>query len=284
MMNMTLNSSYLEAFYVCAQLRHFTKAAEKLHITQSALSQRIKNLEEYLEVTLIVRDRAGMRLTEQGENLLRYCQTNEQLEKQMIGSLKANQTHQLSGEIRIGGFSSVVRSVILPSLSDLLKDNPEVRIKIVTKELYELRSMLKSGEIDFMILDEKIENDNINAQVLGYEENVLIKKQTKHVPEIYLDHDESDLTTVRFLKLRSSKGLNRIYLDDIYGIIDGVKLGLGYAVVPRHLVENEKVIQIVDNRVQKNPVVLHFYDLPIYSKLHQKVVQTLRENCSKMLT
>lgn len=281
---MTLNSSYLEAFFACAQTRHFTKAAERLHITQSALSQRIKNLEEVLEATLIIRDRAGLRLTEQGEELLRYCQTKEQLENQVIGSIKKKIDGRLSGVIRIGGFSSVMRSVILPALAPLIQKHPNVRIRFVTKELFELRSMIKSGEIDFMILDEKLEQENLVATTLGYEENVLVKKRGADPREIYLDHDEEDQTTMRFLKRRSRGMIDRQYLDDIYGIMEGVKLGLGFAIVPRHLIKKERDLAIVDSdRLMAVPVVLHFYSQPIYSKLHTAVVEALESGCSKLL-
>lgn len=282
--SMILNSSHLEAFFTCAQTRHFTKAAERLHITQSALSQRIKNLEEELEATLFIRDRAGLRMTEQGEELLRYCQTKELLENQIIGSIKKKIDTRLSGVIRVGGFSSVMRSVVLPALAPLVQANPEVRIRVVTKELYELRSMLKSGEIDFMILDETLEQENLVAKPLGYEENVLVKRKGKEPPEIYLDHDEEDQTTMRFLKRRSGSGIERQYLDDVYGIIEGVRLGLGYAVVPKHLIKRERDLVIVDSeRSMKSPIVLHFYNQPIYSKLHRAIVETLELNCSKFL-
>jgi DNA-binding transcriptional LysR family regulator len=281
---MILNSSHLEAFFACAQAGHFTKAAERLHITQSALSQRIKNLEEDLGTTLIIRDRGGLRLTDQGEELLRYCQTKEQLENQIVGSIKMRSGSRLNGVIRIGGYSSVMRSIVLPALSSLMKENPEVQIKMVTKELYDLRPMLKSGAIDFMILDEKLDQENLVATVLGYEESVMVKKRGKEPPEIYLDHDEEDQTTLRFLKRRSSGGIARHYLDDVYGIIDGVRLGLGYAVLSKHLIENEKDIVIVDSeRSKRTPVVLHFYDQPFYSKLHAAIREALELHCPTLL-
>ena len=114
-MIMNLSSLGLSAFQVCAQVGHFTKAAEQLSITQSALSQRIKNLERELETTLLVRDRTGVRLTETGSTLLRYCRLREALEVEAISQLKGGSKDELSGHIRIGGFSSVMRSVVLPA-------------------------------------------------------------------------------------------------------------------------------------------------------------------------
>ena len=61
---MKLNSSQLEAFSTIAKTLNFTRAAEQLHVTQSALSQRIAKLEGDLEATLFVRDRNALRLTD----------------------------------------------------------------------------------------------------------------------------------------------------------------------------------------------------------------------------
>ena len=273
---MKLNSATLEAFYTCAQTRNFTRAAERLHITQSALSQRVLNLESDLKTTLFIRERSGLKLTESGEKLLRYCQGQELLEEELLSELKDTATSQLGGIIRIGGFSSVMRSVILPKLVPLLSQNPGLRVKIMSRELFELPSLLRSGEIDYMVLDREIESENLVSRLLGHEENVLVAGKSCFNRNIFLDHDESDETTVRYLKKKSSAGIKRSYFDDVYGIIDGVKQGLGVAVLPIHLIEGEEDLQIINpNRKLKVPIVLHFYQQPFYTKLHQAVIEAL---------
>lgn len=284
MPTLSLNSSQLDAFFACARHKSFTQAADRLHVTQSALSQRIKNLEEELGTTLFIRERSGIRLTESGEKLLRYCQTREHIESELIERIQSNDQNQLRGVVRIGGFSSVVRSVVLPALSNLLRTHPGIQLKLATHELHELPPLLKSGAIDFMILDEDFQQEGVRSHVLGEEKNVLIQKRGYNGPDVYLDHDEDDKTTVRYLKRKSATGLTRRYLDDIYGIIDGVKLGLGRAVVPLHLVSKATEIEIVDSSKSLSaPVVLHYYEQPYYSKLHQAVLSALTENCAKAL-
>ena len=113
---MSLQSNQLDAFMAVAELLNFTKAADKLHITQSALSQRILNLESELQTTLFIRDRSGLKLTEQSFDLIRYCQSRMTLEDEFINSLKSKNSKDLAGVLKIGGFSSVMRSVIQPSL------------------------------------------------------------------------------------------------------------------------------------------------------------------------
>ena len=63
---MALSFSALESFYWVAQLRNFSAAAEKLHITQPTVSYRIRELEEHLGVSLFVRQKRGLLLTSEG--------------------------------------------------------------------------------------------------------------------------------------------------------------------------------------------------------------------------
>ncbi|MFM8314231.1 MAG: LysR family transcriptional regulator, partial [Deltaproteobacteria bacterium] len=70
---MSISSSQLDAFFACSQTGNFTKAAKLLHLTQSALSQRILNLEGELQTTLFIRERNGIRLTSAGRELVQYC-------------------------------------------------------------------------------------------------------------------------------------------------------------------------------------------------------------------
>src|SRR5690606_24636694 len=104
---MSLSSKQLAAFLGVTREGSFSLAAQRLHITQSALSQRVRQLEEELETGLIIRDAAGLQLTPAGEELLRYCQVRESLETEALSRISSTQSSS-GGTIRIGGFSSVM--------------------------------------------------------------------------------------------------------------------------------------------------------------------------------
>lgn len=285
---MSLNSSYLDAFFACAQLKSFTRAAARLHITQSALSQRIKNLEEDLSATLIIRERAGLRLTEKGEEILRYCQTKEDLEAEAVSRIRDSGSGALGGSVRIGTFSSVGRSVVMPALAPLLRENPELQLKLAIHEIHELPPLLKSGAIDFLITLDELKQEGLASQPLGHEKSVLVRRRGTRDSEAanltYLDHDEEDLTTARYLRKKSASGLRRRYLGDSYGILEGARLGLGRAVVPVHLAAKYRDLEIIDPaRVLSVPITLHYYEQPFFSKLHQTVVTALTRECPRIL-
>lgn len=283
---MSLSSQNLDAFYACSQAGHFTRAAEALHITQSALSQRISKLEDELQTALFIRDRSGIRLTAAGEELLRYCSAKEALENESLERIVRKQKDkQAYGTIRIGGFSSVMRSAVLPSLSPILKTNSNLNFNFLTKEINELPELFRRGEIDYMVLFHEFVHDQVETIFLGNEENVLVEKKGYKGPEVYLDHDDKDQTTTKYFRLRGWKRkIRRRYMDDVYGLIDGIKNGLGRAVMPIHMIEKEKGLNILQQDLSlKFPVYLHFYRQPYYSQLHNLIIKQLTENVPGLL-
>jgi DNA-binding transcriptional LysR family regulator len=283
---MQLSSLHLQAFLEVARTGGFSRAAAALHVSQSALSQRIANLEEELGVTLFVRDRSGARPTEAGERLLRHCRMQETLEGDLLRELRG--AGDLAGEIRIGAFSTILRSVVLPALAPLVAAHPGVRVEAANRELRDLPGLLRSGEVDYVLLDEPVAREGVRKELLGYEENVLVapRKKSPRV-DIYLDHDAEDTTTERFFRLQGKKatGLKRCFLDEIYAILDGVELGWGSAVVPRHLAQGRRDLVVVPGlKPLRVPVYLNYADQPYYPKLHERVVETLKANAGKLLS
>ncbi|MBC7538599.1 MAG: LysR family transcriptional regulator [Bacteriovorax sp.] len=283
---MPISSIQLEAFFTLTQTLNFTKAAAKLHVTQSALSQRIINLEEELQVTLFIRNRAGLKLTESALELFRYCQSKNNLEEEVVAKLKSKNSKELVGSIRIGTFSSIMRSILLPSVSNLVRQNPGLKLQLITKEVHELPVALKHGEVDYMILDHRLDKEELERIPLGFEHNVLIKKKNYRGPEIYLDHDENDLITSEYFKLakRKIKKLERRFVGDVYGLLAGVTHELGMAVIPKHIIKGIKDIEVIEPQViLKIPVALYFYKQSFYSSLHSVIIEEITNNFKKKL-
>lgn len=285
-MLMSLASNQLDAFMAVAQSLNFTRAAAKLNITQSALSQRILNLEDELKISLFIRDRAGLKLTEEALDLIRYCQTKNSLEAEFIERIKSPNSNEMTGVVKIGGFSSVMRSVIQPSIRKILIENKKLRLHLMTAEMSELPDMLKRGKIDYMVLDDRFDREELEKISLGFEYNVLVQKKKYEGAEIFLDHDPDDTTTAEYLKLakRKIKKIERRFLDDIYGLLDGVTEGLGVAVLPLHLLDNRRDLEIINPElILKIPVSLYFYRKPFYSKLHHALVAQVIKDSRKIL-
>ena len=121
----------LYAFTAVAAERSFTRAAARLGISQSTLSQTIRNLEESLNVLLLTRSTRSVALTEAGARLMEtlgpgFAQMESALES--LGDL----TDRPRGTIRISAAEHPAVSVLQPALSRFLADYPDIQIEIAT--------------------------------------------------------------------------------------------------------------------------------------------------------
>lgn len=283
---MQLSSRQLEAFVAVARALNFTRAAERLGLTQSALSQRIRKLEEELGASLLVRAPGAVRLTETGSRILRYCEAKEALEAEIKADLASSRTGEMAGVIRVAGHLSVLRPIALPALAPLLREHPRVQCELLTAELKSLPGMLKRGEADLVILDQELPWAALQRLRLGEETYVAVESATHGTrKEVWLDINPDDQVTERFFQFQGeTPRYRRSFMSDVYGIIDGVALGVGRAVVPRHMLAGRTDIRILpEYRAQTAAVWLHHYTLPFYSRLQQAVVAQLRKTFRAVL-
>lgn len=282
---MSLSSLQLDAFQEVARARSFSGAAKALHLTQSALSQRVLKLEEELGTTLFVREPAGLRLTEAGEKLLRYCQSRSLLEEEFLGGLEAGSN--LRGQVRIAGFSTAMRSLVLPVIGGLVKAHPGLQISLQSAELRDLPGRLYSGEADFILVNRPLEKAGVENHLLGFEENVLVRPKGKNFRvDVFLDHDPEDPTTEEFFRLQGKKptAYRRSYLDEIYAILDGVRAGLGSAVVPLHIARDFPGIEVAHGfKALRVPIYLSYYRSEFPTKLQKETAGRLRKEIPELL-
>lgn len=274
---MSLSSLQLDAFAAVARHGSFSLAAKKLHLTQSALSQRVLNLEAELGSGLFLRETAGVRLTELGRKLLRYCETRASMEAEFLHPASGT---SLRGLVKVGAFSSISRSVVLPVLAAFAKENPELKVDLRNKEMRELPPLLSSGAVDLIFLNQPWEKQGLENLLLGHEVNVLVQSSRGGREDIYLDHDEEDPTTHDFFRLqgRNPPPPGRSYLDEIYSVLDGVKLGLGRTVVPLHLAEGQPGLEIVKGyKPMKVPVYLTYYAQAFYTDLQKALLARIKK-------
>eukprot|EP01037_Dinobryon_pediforme_P024192 gene24192-25910_t len=138
---------HLRYFQALAENLSFTRAAEKVHVTQSTLSHQIRQLEDELGVQLF--DRVGKRvvLTDAGETLLTNIAPALRQVDLAVRTVKAEDQH-LMGEIRIGSTHSFNVHVIPHCIAGFLSRYPSV--KVIAEELpaEEITSRLMSGNLD----------------------------------------------------------------------------------------------------------------------------------------
>ena len=118
------------AFLAVARERSFTRAAARLGVSQSALSQTVRGLEARLGLRLLTRTTRSVAPTEAGERLLRAAGPRlEEIEAE-LAALRALRDRP-SGTIRITAHDHAVRAVLWPALARLLPDHPDIKVEVV---------------------------------------------------------------------------------------------------------------------------------------------------------
>ncbi len=173
-----MNLYQLQSFVTVISEGSMTGAADKLFLTQPAISQQIRNLEEDLGVELLVRGVRQIRPTLQGEVLYDYAKKIIQLSNQAKVAVKAMGA-ELKGQIRIGTLNSMGVQLMSPIVGRLLKHNPELNIKVDYDKGEDLIETFKNGLLDILILPEveteyKMDLGDVDKKFLFKEEMWLV--------------------------------------------------------------------------------------------------------------
>lgn len=136
-------------FIEAGKTLNFTKAAQKLFISQQNLSKHIKNLEEYYQVQLFER-KPHLKLTDAGKVLMEFAETMFAQERNVKNVLN-DISNQRRGTLRIG--ASAPRSrIFMPEIINLFAaEYPLVQIELINSTSSELEKMAANGEIDFAV-------------------------------------------------------------------------------------------------------------------------------------
>ncbi len=153
---MDINLEYYKIFYYVASYKSITIAAEKLSISQPAVSQAVKHLEADLSCTLFVRTPKGVRMTKEGEMLFSYVQRGYETilsgEKKLLEMLNLEK-----GEICIGASDMTLQFYLLPYLEQFHEKYPKIRVTVTNAPTPETLKHLADGKIDFGIVSTPIE-------------------------------------------------------------------------------------------------------------------------------
>jgi DNA-binding transcriptional LysR family regulator len=169
-----MNLYQLQSFVTVISEGSMTGAADKLFLTQPAISQQIRNLEEDLGVDLLVRGVRQIKPTLQGEVLFDYAKRILQLSQQAEVAVKAMGA-ELKGQVRIGTLDSIGVQLMSPIVSRLLKYNPELNIKVDYSRGEDLIQKFKTGELDILALPDA--ESQYHTQLGDVEKKFLFKEE-----------------------------------------------------------------------------------------------------------
>ena len=149
---MNINYESYKFFYYVAVEGSISKAANKLLISQPAVTWQIKSLEEQLNATLFIRAKKGVTLTEEGKVLFEYVKQGVESFNNGINML-TNIKNLDYGTISIGASTTVSKYVLMPYLEKFHEKYPNIEIKIVNALTENLIKDLRNGNLDMLILN-----------------------------------------------------------------------------------------------------------------------------------
>ncbi|WP_428647039.1 pca operon transcription factor PcaQ [Roseibium sp.] len=149
MIDRRIKFRHIQCFVEIAQERSLKLAADKLSLTQPAISKTLKELEEIIGATLMTRNRAGIVLTKQGKVFLHFAQISlASLQQGLDGVEKEGEAR---ATLKVGALPSVAASFMPPVVREFTEMAPNVMLRIMDGPHGYLIERLKLGDLDLVI-------------------------------------------------------------------------------------------------------------------------------------
>lgn len=244
-----------QMFVYAVEEQSLSKAAERLGCTQSAVSHGIQSMEKEMGFALMVRSKAGLRLTAEGEQILptvrKILAGQEQID-QIVSSIHGVE----AGTIRIGTFTSVAVHWLPSIIKQFQKDYPQVDIQLLNGDYFDIEQWLRNGSIDIGFINlpcavdcfcQALAEDRLLAvlpedhRFAGYPRFPL--QQCENEPFISL-LESSNHDARKAMKAAGIRPNIKYATKDDYAMIAMVEQGLGISIIPELLLKgrNDRII------------------------------------------
>ena len=246
---------HLKYFLAVAEELNFTKASEKLYISQPPLSRQIIELEEELQAKLFIRNNKKVELTEAGKYFEKEVKALFQnLERISIKTKKI--AENVSGEFRIAYISSIYSSVISELIKHLKLKFPYVNFKLFEVSTTKQIDALEQGKIEMGIIRSPIKSPKIQSHLwfqdgfsIVFNKNKIQLKSEKEIMNlkdetfVFFNKDYAPHYHEVLLELCAFYGFTPKIIheaNNINSIVQLVKNGLGISIVPSNIVKNNQ--------------------------------------------
>lgn len=246
---------HLKYFLAVAEELNFTKASEKLCISQPPLSRQIIELENEIQARLFIRNNKKVELTEAGKYFEKEVKDLFQnLENITVKTKKI--AENVSGEFRIAYISSIYSSEISELIKYLREQFPYVNFKLFEISTTKQISALEQGKIDLGIIRSPIKSPKIKSQLwfrdgfsVVYNKSLIQIKSEEEIPNlkdeifVFFNKDYAPYYHEVLLELCAFYGFIPKVVhesNNINSIVQLVKNGLGISIVPSNIAKNNQ--------------------------------------------
>lgn len=248
-----LEIKQLRTFRTIVEVGSFTRAGDQLGLSQPAISQQVRSLEESLGVPLLVRAGRGARPTPAGDVLF-------QCARQMLDRLDeverrfAEETAGRAGVVRIGAPEPPCSYLLPGALAALCRELPKVDLRVQSGQPAATLARLAAGDVDVALLPLPIDSERLRVLEVGSDEMVAIAPPEHpwaahsrvHAADFATQplvlYDRTSAITEATLAFLLENGVFptiAIEIDQLEGVKDLVRAGVGVAVVPRWAARRE---------------------------------------------
>ena len=289
----------LEAFYAVFQHGSFERAATALNVTRSAISQRIKALEEALATMLVVRGKPVV-ATRKGEILLRHIRALKTMEDDTISAILPTQQERAPVPIAIAVNTDSLSTWFGPLVAQLLSQF-KIALEIVSDDQDHTFHRLIKGEVMGCVSSEPVAVRGFEASPLGamhylcvatpefrqkYFQSGMSIAAVLAAPAILFDRKDTlhDQYLEQLFGVKVAK-YTRHYLPSPTALLDGICTGLGYAMAPglriAPLLETGQLVELTPSCKVSVPLYWHHWQMEL--PLAQAMTQTITAHARKTL-
>jgi len=247
--------SQYKTFYETAKAGNISRAAEKLKVSQPAVSKSLSRLEKEFGEKLLIRNSRGVKLTAEGNALFFHLESAFSHIEMAERELKNTKDFNI-GYLRMGGSTTLTKFILIPYIKDFLQKNPYTRIHIENQATAQTIRMLESGKIDIGAVVLSKDRKDVNFLKLMDVEDIFvctpeylnnIKKFGGEDVDIFKEAtfmllDKDNDTRKHIDEYFMAEGLEPLKILEISTmdlLIDFAKIGMGISAVIKEFVSKE---------------------------------------------
>ncbi len=286
-----INTLWLRSFCALVELGHFTRTAERLHMTQSGVSQHVRKLEEQLGTSLLDRQGKKFSLTEAGERLYIEARTIildlENLEQSV------NADPAFEGVVRLMSPGSVGLK-LYPLLLTLQQQHPKLVIDYRFAPNANIEKAIAASQADIGFMSQVSTFVELSCQPISKEALLLVTPATIIEPDWttltelgFIDHPDAAhhagmLLGANYLEFQNSSLLTKKgFSNQINLILQPVSLGLGFTVLPANAVESFNKPELIKTHQLLHSIEETLYltlrrDKPLASRVQTVITEALK--------
>ena len=282
-----IETSQFQTLVAVANACSFSKAAEDLGVTQSAISQSIKSLEQKIEVKLFKRSGKKVVLTTEGEKLYFLASDFLMRIENTLDEIRYDK-EEMSGKVRVGTLIGIGKSWLAPALLKFAKDYPDLTVAIKLGMHDALISDFRNNKLDMLVLPDYFLPPFGEKILIGEEKATLVYPKSDRfklradigleelakLPTVVFEHNAPlYLKWCKKRYKRIPKRVNIKYVINSHGsMLQAVAQGMGVAVIPTHVLKRSFYREQVRYSHQSFDVLLGKFYL-LYNKDSEELLR-----------